>query len=481
MSLRDWIHRVTAPRATSPQPWDDFWYGDAGGVTTESGLDISCDGSLKTSAVYACVRILAESVATVPLHLYVRSGDGGRERATRHPVYEILHDRPNGWQSPLEFREMLQMHVALRGNGYALIVPGRRGWVDELLPLHPDRVRVMVRTTDRKLVYEYTDVDGISRRAMQGEVLHVRGPSLDGYVGITPVAYARETIGRQMSMERANARFHRNDATPRVALVHPSKFKDDAAQKRLAASWNAAYGGSANAHKVAILEEGMDVKALGLKPEDAQFVQSWEVGLADVARWFGVHPRKIGAKSGDSQTYANVENAQIEHLNDTVRPWAARWEQAINRDLLLESERSRYYAEFQLEAVLRADHQGRAAYYEKAFGRWMTANEIRQRENLPPIDGGDELEEMNPEPEPAPPVPDPAEPEDDMARSPITINTTLSIPPVEVRIPPVEVRIPAIEVVTPPPNVIVEQPKPTKKRIKRMPDGSFVSEDIIDG
>lgn len=411
-----WLDRIfRPPSASSPLPWDDFWYQQSG-VETESGPTVSAESSLKTSAVFACVRLLAETVGSMPLHLYRRTPDGGRERATDHPLYEVLQCRPNSWQSPMEFREMMQAHVSLRGNAYAMVVPGKLGWVTELWPLHPDRVRVML-AGQNKLVYDYTDRLGQTIRLLPGEILHIRFLSLDGYIGLTPISYARETVGRQLAMERSNSRFHKNDATPRIVLKHPDLITPEA-QERFSASWNATYGGYANAHKVAIIEEGMDVVSLGLKPQDSQFVESWEGGLSDLCRWFGVHPRKIGAKSGDSQTYANVEQAQIEHITDTVLPLCSRWEQAIDRDLLLPDERGEYYTEFMLDGLLRADAVARATLYEKALGKWMTQNEIRARENLPPVEGGDEMSPRDAAPasqRDAPSTPPATEPDQDDA------------------------------------------------------------------
>lgn len=396
-----WLQRILSP-AAGAQPWDDFWYEPAAGAS-DSGIDVSSETALRTSAVFACVRILAETVGMMPLHLYRRTDDDGRERATDHPLYPILHDRPNHWQTPMEFREMMQAHISLRGNAYALIVPKRGNWLGELWPLHPDRVKVLL-TDSGRLVYEYRDRSGMMQRKLQGEILHLRFLSLDGYLGITPIAYARETVGRQMAMEKSNSRFHRNDATPRVALKHPAVMSEDA-EKRFLAGWNGTYGGTQNAHKAAVLFEGMDIVQLGMKPEDAQFVESWEAGLSDICRWFGVHPRKIGAKSGDSQTYSNVEQAQIEHVTDTVLPLCTRWEQALARDLLLDSERETYYPEFMLDGLLRADAVARSTLYEKAINNWMTVNEIRARENLSPVEGGDEMKKPEPAPRPAAPNP----------------------------------------------------------------------------
>ena len=405
--FRGWVRSLFGePRANSPVPWDDFWYGSAGDET-ESGVTVNYETALRTSAVFACVRLKAETIGGLPLHVYRRIPDGGKERADNHPLYDVLHDRPNAWQSANEFRETMQAHIDLRGNAYAQIIAGDRGWVTELWPVHPDKVTVLLRQ-DGTLVYRFTDRFGHPQTRLQDEMLHIRFLSLNGVLGLTPLSYARETIGRQVAMEKSNSRFHKNDATSRVALVHPSGFSSEEAAQRVITSWNAAYGGSANAHKTAILEEGMDIKIIGLKPEDAQFVESWEGGITDICRWFGVQPRKLGAKSGDSQTYSNVEQAQIEFVTDTVLPMCTRWEQACERALLLPRERGTYFVEFNVDGLLRADAATRGSLYAQALDKWMTVNEIRCRENLPPVPGGDEFRIQAAPSSPAAPHPDAA-------------------------------------------------------------------------
>lgn len=386
-----WLSSVLAPRAgSSDSNSSSFWWTSYPVGETYAGVDLTGEAALRTSAVFACIRVRAELLGSVPLMVYRRGPNGEKRRATEHPLYELLHERPNRWQTPFEFRQLMQSHVDQRGNGYALIVTKSDGSISELQPLDPDRMAVYL-LNDGTLRYEYTLQDGKVVRLLPDEVFHLRGLTFNGYLGVTPIDYAREAIGRQVAMERANARFHRNDGSPRVALSHPNSLSEDAS-KRIIAHWNATYGGHENAHKVAVLEEGMDIKVIGLKPEDAQFVESWEGGITDICRWFGVHPRKLFAKSGDSQTYTNVEAAQIEHLTDTGMPMFVRFEQTVSRDLLLPSERGVYYAEFLVDALQRADSVARSTFYEKALAsRWMTINEVRQRENLPPIEGGNAL------------------------------------------------------------------------------------------
>lgn len=501
-----WLRTLFAPPRADygPAPWDDFWYEPAE-LESETGIAIGPESSMRTSAVFSCVRVLSNAVSSIPLLLYRRTADGGRERATEHPLYEVLHSRPNAWQTSLEFREMLQAHLCLRGNAYALIKTSGGGQVTALEPIHPDLMKVLIDTQGR-LVYEYKQRDNTTVRKLADEIFHLRWLSLDGYVGLTPISYAKETLGRQLAMERSNSRFFQNDATPRVVLKHPLKFSSKEAAERIIASWNQSYGGYQRAHKAAILEEGMDVTTLGLKPEDAQFVESWEIGVADICRWFGVNPRKIGAKSGDSQTYSNVEQAQIEHVTDTVLPHCARWEQTISRSLLLPREQETYYPEFLIEGLLRADSVARATLYEKAVDRWMTVNEIRARENMPPVEGGDEIKEPEPPPAAAPPEP---EPEPEPEEKPAAVAPTFTIAPqIDVKVvvepgraPEVSVHVdpppapevhfapqihveqpevhveaapaPVVHVDVAPPIVQVNTPDPPPRVIKRRPDGSF--------
>lgn len=341
---------------------------------------------MRSSAVYACVRILAETLAQVPLIIYRRRADGGRERAESHPLWDVLHNLPNPAQTSFNFREMLQGHLALRGNAYAFIVPGVRGFADSLVPIHPDRVSPERLPTGR-LRYRVRGDDGVARPFAQDEVFHVAGLGFDGLRGQSPIEWVRESVGLALAAEAYGARFFGNDARPGGVLTHPGKLGPEG-RANLKGSWEEAHRGVANAHRVAILEEGLKWEAIGMTSRDAQFLELRKFQVGDVARVFRVQPHKIGDL--DKATFSNIEQQSIEFVQDTMMPWFVRWEQAINTQLIL--ARQAFFAEFLVTGLLRGDQAARAAYYNSMVQMGaMTVNEVRRLENMNPMDGGDVL------------------------------------------------------------------------------------------
>jgi len=341
---------------------------------------------MRASAVYACVKVLAETIASLPLIVYRRLPNGGKERALEHPQYRLLHDQPNGWQTSFEWREMTQGHVTLRGMAYSEIIPGPRGAVEELIPLHPDRVEPK-RLENGSLIYIHRPENGKERRLTQEEVFVLRGLSSDGIKGLSPIEHARESIGLSLATEGYGARFFQNDARPGGVLESPNKL-DESAYKNLKTSWAEAYSGVANSHKPAILEQGLTWKQMGMTSEDAQFLETRKFQLSEIARIFRVPPHMIGDL--ERSTNNNIEHQSIEFVVHTIRPWLVRWEQAITRDLLIGA--GEYFAEFLVDGLLRGDFKTRSEGYASAVTTgWMTPNEVREKENLNPIEGGDEL------------------------------------------------------------------------------------------
>lgn len=377
------LTRLLEPKAATPDQFDDYWYG-AVEQPTITGINVNADSALKTSAVYACVRVLAEAVASLPLITYKRRDDGGKERWSKHPVYGLLHDRPNRWQTSFEWREMMMGHVLLRGNAYSEIVSGPRGDVDELVPLHPDKVRPELQANG-DIKYWVKRTDGSERGVAQDDVFHMRGMSSDGIKGMSVIEYARESIGLSMATEQQAGRSFGQGTSIRGVLTHPSKLPEEAA-KRLSQSWNAAYGGTAGAGKTAVLEEGMTWKAVGMNHADAQFVEMRNFQIADIARWFNVPGVMVGVVD-KTATYASAEQFFLSFVTNTVRPWLVRWEQRINGDLILAT--AVYFAEFLVDALLRGDTKTRFEAYQIARQNgWMNGDEIRAKENMNPIEGG---------------------------------------------------------------------------------------------
>lgn len=387
MSVLTRLFRRSARADSSANPADDYYYqpSSAGGIA-QSGSMVTGDTAMRVAAVYACVRVLAETVAMLPLRVYRQQGDG-RIAAADHPLWALLAQTPNQRQTAYEFRVMMQAHLALRGNAYAHIVSDQRGIITSLEPLHPDRMRVY-RMTDGSLQYRYTDMwSGLTTVYLAPDILHLRGLSMDGIIGLSPVALARETFGGALAAQDWSNRLFANNATPGGVLEIPGKI-DEVSAKRLKADWQEKFTG-ANQHKTAVLDQGAKFSPIGITPEDMQFLQTRQFHAVDIARIFRVQPHKIGIL--ERATHSNIEHQGIEFVQDTMLPWLVNWEQAITRDLMTAQERQTLTVSFDVDALLRGDTPSRYAAY--AVGRqwgWLSANDIRRRELLDPIEGGDE-------------------------------------------------------------------------------------------
>jgi HK97 family phage portal protein len=362
---------------------------------TTSGKAVNERSAMQMTAVYACVRILSEAIASLPLHVYRYNDAGSKEKALAHPLYGILHDEPNPEMSAFSFRETLMTHLLLWGNGYAQVIRNGRGEVVALYPLMPDRMNVD-RDAQGNIFYEYTRADGDVRsmvgkstvRLAPSDVLHIPGLGFDGLVGYSPIAMAKNAIGMGLACDEYGASFYQNGAQPGGVLEHPGVVKDP---KRVRESWNAIYQGSANAHRVAVLEEGMAYKPISISPEQAQFLETRKFQIDEIARIFRVPPHMVGDL--EKSSFSNIEQQSLEFVKYTLAPWITRWEQAIYRALLSQAEKERFFVRFNVEGLLRGDYQSRMTGYSIARQNgWMSANDIRELENLdriPAEDGGD--------------------------------------------------------------------------------------------
>lgn len=385
-----------------PPGWVDRW----GGWDTAAGVDVSEDLALTYTAVYACVRVLAESVASLPAVLYRRRSDGGKERAVNHPLYRIVHDQTNDEMTSFEFRETMQGHLALWGNAYAQIQRNGGGGVAGMWPLRPDWVRVK-RAENGRLAYEYMRPDA-PVVLDEEQVLHLRGLSSNGLVGMSPIQQARQAIALGLASEEFGARFFGNGARPGIVLEHPGKLGPEA-YERLKGSWTERHQGVANSHKVAILEEGLKVQTIGIPPQDAQFLETRKFQVTEIARIFRIPPHMLADL--ERATFSNIEHQAIEFVVHSLRPWLVKWEQRLNWKLLTKAERESYYFEFLVDGLLRGDIKSRYDAY--SVGRqngWLSANDVRDFENMNPIDGGDVyLVPLNMVEAGNPPDPSPAE------------------------------------------------------------------------
>jgi len=360
-----------------------------------SGNNVNETTAMQMSAVYACVRIIAEAIAQIPLNVYRFTEDGGKEKDPRHPLYFLLHDEPNPEMTSFIFRETLMSHLLLWGNAYAQIIRNGMGEVVGLYPLMPDRMEVD-RDEEGNLVYTYTkyfDEAGARHRYEQvklpaWQVLHIPGLGYDGLIGYSPIAMARNAIGMSMAAENFGATFFANGATPGGVLEHPGIVKDP---ERLRESWHAQFSGR-NSHNIAVLEEGMTFKPMSIPPEEAQFLETRKFQIDEIARIFRVPPHMVGDL--EKSSFSNIEQQSLEFVKYTVGPWVARWEQSLSQALLLPSEKTRYTIKYNLDGLLRGDYESRMNGY--AVGRqngWLSANDIRELENMnriPAEEGGDE-------------------------------------------------------------------------------------------
>jgi len=358
------------------------------GQTSNSGIDIDEDSALKISTVYACVKVIAETIASLPLHLLQELSNGDSEKAKQHPLYGVLHDAPNNEMTSFTFREMLMTNLLLWGNAYALIKRDKNGHVTELYPLKSKNMVVSRDPVTDAIKYTYTNNKGTSKTYSPKQVLHIPAFTFDGVLGVSPITYAREAMGLALATEEFGARFFGNGARPGGVLEHPGIVKDP---EKLRDSWNKVYQGTRNSHKVAVLEEGMKYHEIGMSPEDSQFLQTRSFQITEICRIFRVPPHMIGDLS--RSTFSNIEHQSIDFVVHTIRPWITRWEQAIARALLNDQERTIYYAKFNVNGLMRGDFASRMSGYAIARQNgWMNANEIRALEDMnkiPNDQGGD--------------------------------------------------------------------------------------------
>ena len=367
---------------------------------TASGKYVTERSAMQMTAVYCCVRILSEAVASLPLQFYRYTDDGGKEKAVEHPLYFLLHDEPNPEMTSFIFRETLMTHLLLWGNAYSQIIRNGKGEVVALYPLMPDRMKVD-RDEHGRLYYEYTvydsdDVDGrkgtdkVGRtvRLHPHDVLHIPGLGFDGLVGYSPIAMAKNAIGLAIATEEYGSKFFANGAAPSGVLEHPGTIKDPS---KVRESWQATFGGSGNANKIAVLEEGMKYTPISISPEQAQFLETRKFQIDEIARIFRVPPHMIGDL--EKSSFNNIEQQSLEFVKYTLDPWVSRWEQAMVRALLTPDEKKKYFFKFNVDGLLRGDYQSRTNGYATARQNgWMSANDIRELENLdriPAKEGGD--------------------------------------------------------------------------------------------
>nr|MBQ4457959.1 phage portal protein [Clostridia bacterium] len=371
---------------------------DSGQVFTfgrsDSGEVVNERSAMQIATVYACVRLLAETVAGLPLHLFRDIGNSAKEKASDHPLYRLLYRQPNPEMTSFSFRETLMTHLLLWGNAYAQIIRDGRNNILALYPLLPEYME-----TDRDdkgriyyIYHAYTDEKPGKKNQdiyfRYDEVFHVPGLGFNGLIGFSPIAMMKNALGTTLAVEKYGSAFFKNGAQPSGVLEHPGILKNP---DKIRQNWSDVYGGSNNAHKVAVLEEGMKYTAISLPPEDSQFLSTREFGVNEICRIFRVPPHMVQDLS--HSTFSNIEHQSIDFVVHTLTPWLVRFEQSITKDLLLPDEQDKYYAKFNVDGLLRGDYQSRMQGYATGISNgFLCPNDIRtleQMDRIPAEKGGD--------------------------------------------------------------------------------------------
>ncbi|NNF65978.1 MAG: phage portal protein [Gammaproteobacteria bacterium] len=367
------------------------WLLDAFGQKSASGVRVNESAAMQYSAVSACVLVLSESVAQLPLSLHRKAGTK-REIASDHPAHRLMRDEPNDDMTSFTFRSTLQGHATTWGNGFAFIVRDADNRASRLIPLLPDRT--FVRRVNGQVVYR-TVLDGSSVDMGQFEVLHIPGFGFDGLTGYSPIQLQREAIGMGIAGQQFSGKLFSNGGSISGVLTHPNHFKDPDARKAFANAWNNAYTGIDNARKTAVLEDGMEFKPIGMPATDAQLLESRKFSRTEICGWYRVPPHMIGDL--EKATFSNIEKQDIFFVKHTLLPWLQRWEQELNRKLLPEGQKDSHFFRFNVDGLLRGDSKSRAEAYQIAINTgYLTRNEVRELEDRDPIDGLDTvLEPLN--------------------------------------------------------------------------------------
>lgn len=354
------------------------------GSVTASGMTVTPDKAMRIAAVYACVRVRSGIVANMPLHIKRRMDDRRREDATDHPAWKLMRRRPNRWQTPAQFKRMMQAHLILRGNAYAMIVRSR-GMALEMIPLHPDRVECK-QNDDLSLSYVYTRKDGGKVNLSQSEVFHLVGLTLDGVHGVSAITYARETIGLSLAQETHGATVFKNGARVSNVLTHPGTL-GQAGLEFLRASLDSYRAGGESEGKALILEEGMSVAPLAMTAEDAQWIESRKFSRTDIAMFLGVPPHMIGDTEKNTSWGTGIESQTQGFITFSAEDDLTIWEETINRDLI--GDETDIYARFNRAALVRGDIKARWEAYVKAL-QWgvYSPDEVRSLEDMNPREDG---------------------------------------------------------------------------------------------
>jgi phage portal protein BeeE len=406
--LKNLFHSRDKPKASNSfansfNSFGSFLNSGFFGNSTTSGKLVNEQTAMQVTAVYACVRILSETIAGLPLQVY-KATQTGKEKATFHPLYRLLHDEPNPEMTSFVFRETLMSHLLLWGNAYSQILRNGKGEIIALYPLFPSQMDVK-RANNGKIYYVYTKTSdlidtGVRIRGSNrgnssssgsngkpigwqinlkaSDVLHIPGLGFDGLVGYSPISMSKNAIGMALACEEYGSKFFANSASPSGVLEHPGSLKNP---DRIRESWESLFKGSANSHRVAVLEEGLQFKQIGINPNEAQFLETRKFQINEIARIFRIPPHMVGDL--EKSSFSNIEQQSLEYVKYTLDPWVVRWEQSIQKSLFTENEKSDYFVKFNVDGLLRGDYQSRMKGYATGIQNgFMSPNDVRNLENL---------------------------------------------------------------------------------------------------
>lgn len=369
---------------TNPSQWLINWIN---GGESESGEYVSEETAMKMAAVYACIRLLSQSVAKLPLHTYTTKS-GKKEREYMHPVAQLLENRPNPYMTPYEFKQTMEMHRQLYGNAYAEIQFGRDGYPKALWILNPALTEIVTDEKNHGKVW-YTTVlpDGQAVKLKFENVLHIKNIGITGLKGMSPISVARETIGSQMASQKYVSKFYKNGTTAKGVLTVPGVTLKPEAKKIVREEWEKMNTGMTNANRIAILDSGITYQDLTMSQADAQFIETQKLNTTDIARIYNVPPHLIGDL--EHATFSNIEHQSISFVKNTLQPLLVSWEQAIQYQLFTPTEQKKYYCKYNVDSELRGDSKSRAEYYEimERIGAY-NIDEIRNKEDLPELEDG---------------------------------------------------------------------------------------------
>lgn len=363
------------------------WLVDLFGGPTDAGVSVTEQSAMRTSAVYSCVTLIAKTIGSLPLKVYRRKGNGESIEVPDTQPYYLLHDEPNPAMTSCVWREYLTANILLGGNAYAAIGRNQANQVIDLFPIPASAVSV--QRVNGKNIYTVRVSSTETETIDQSDMLHIPGLGFDGVQGLSVITWAaRQAVGLSLATEQHGAKLFSNGARLGVVLKHPKTLSKEA-QTRLKVQFDQQYSGLSNAFKSMVLEEGLDVSNISMTSEDAQFLETRRFQVEDVARFFGVPPHMIGHTDKQTSWGTGVEQTTLGFLIFTIIPWLTRFEQEFNRKLF---PRSPFYAQFKHQGLMRGDSSARAAYYASGHQNgWLTTNEIRKAEDLPPVPGGDQL------------------------------------------------------------------------------------------